>query len=508
MPDELAGLDAVGQAELVRAGKVSADELIDAAITRLEQIDPQLNAVIHRNFERARREARSMRSEAPFCGVPILFKDIAAGNRAGDPYHWGTRFLRDADYRAPGTSHLVQKFLDAGFIDIGRTNVPELGAWATTEPDAYGPTRNPWNTEYASGGSSGGAAAAVASGMVPLAHASDGGGSIRNPASQCGIVGLKPSRGRVSVGPESSDAMWAGLAAELAVTRSVRDTAAVLDLVSGPMPGDTVVAPTPTRPYREEVGADPGRLRIGFVAEFPTNAGEAEFPAEALPMLGRFVEALGFVPDTPTASVHPECSTAVMRTAELLEELGHDVEPSFPAPVVAGAGVFVVPLLACSQANFVERMGVTLGRPIGEADMDADNWLITHVGQRTMGSDYLTALSGLNTFTRSMAAWWENGFDLLVTPTLTDLPPRLGALRPDPGKPLDAWMRTASLLAFTIPFNITGQPAISLPVGLSESGLPIGVQLVAGYGREDLLLRVAAQIEGAGALIGRPPIHA
>ncbi|UXA20358.1 amidase [Mycobacterium sp. SMC-4] len=508
MPDELALLDATGQAELVRTGRISAHELVDAAIARVEHIDPQLNAVIHRNFERARREAGSLRSEAPFCGVPILLKDIAAGNRAGDPYHWGTRFLRSAGYRAPGTSYLVQKLLHGGFVDIGRTNVPELGAWATTESDAYGPTHNPWNTEYASGGSSGGAAAAVASGMVPLAHASDGGGSIRNPASQCGIIGLKPSRGRVSVGPESSDAMWAGLAAECAVTRSVRDTAAVLDLVSGPMPGDTVVAPTPTRRYRDEIGAEPGRLRIGFITELPTGTEDATLLPEALPMLGRFIEALGFVPDPPAASVHPECSAAVTTTTELLRNLGHDVEPSFPAPMLTGAGVFVMPILACSQANFVERMSVALGRPIGEADMDTDNWLITRVGQRTTGSDYLTALTGLNNFTRSMTAWWEDGFDLLLTPTLTDLPPRLGALRPDPAKPLDAWLRTASLLAFTMPFNITGQPAISLPVRLSDSVLPIGVQLVAAYGREDLLLRVAAQIEGAGALIGRPPIHA
>jgi len=505
--DELARLDAVGQAELVRKGTITAEELVEAAITRVQRIDPQLNAVIHHNFERARQESRSLRSEAPFCGVPILFKDLGAGNRAGDPHHWGTRFLRDADYRAPGTSYLVQKLLDGGFVDIGRTNVPELGAWATTEPDAYGPTRNPWNTEYANGGSSGGAAAAVASGMVPLAHASDGGGSIRNPASQSGIIGLKPSRGRVSLGPEITE-MWAGLAMELAVTRTVRDTAAVLDLVSGPMPGDNVVAPAPARPYREEIGADPGRLRIGFVAERPASAGGAAPPPEALPMLGRLIESLGFAPESPTASVHPECRAAVTSTAELLERLGHDVEASFPAQVVEGPGVFVVPIVACSQANFVEQMSVALGRQIAEADMDTDNWLITHLGQRTAASDYLTALTGLNAFTRSMAAWWEGGFDLLLTPTLPDLPPRLGTLRPDPAKPLDAWMRTASLLAFTMPFNVTGQPAISLPVGLSESGLPIGVQLVAAYGREDLLIRVASQLEEAGAFIDRPPIHA
>jgi len=506
--DDLARLDAVGQAELVRNGEVTAEELVESAIARVERIDPKLNAIIHRHFERALEEARSVRSEAPFCGVPILLKDLGAGNRGGDPHHWGTRFLRDAGYRAPGTSFLVQKLLDGGFVDIGRTNVPELGAWATTEPDAYGPTRNPWNTEHASGGSSGGAAAAVASGMVPLAHASDGGGSIRNPASQSGIIGLKPSRGRVSLGPEIGES-WAGLVMELAVTRTVRDTAAVLDLVCGPMPGDTVVAPAPARPYRQEVGTDPGKLRIGFIAERPGEAVGAPPPPEVLPMLGRLVEALGFAPQVPAAAIHPECSAAVTTTAALLDELGHDVVESFPAAVAEGLGPSVIPIIACSQANFVELMGVALGREIGEADMDADNWLITRLGQRISASDYLTAVNGLNAFTRRMAAWWDGGFDVLVTPTLTDLPPRLGTLRPDPSKPLDAWVRTGSLLAFTMPFNVTGQPAISLPLGLSESGLPIGVQLVAAYGREDVLIRVASQLEKAGAFIaGTPPVHA
>ena len=205
---ELAVLDATALADLVRRKEVTPLELVDASIGRIERLDDGLGAVIHRHFERARSEAKGPLPDGPFTGVPFLLKDLAAGNRAGDPHHWGTRFLRDAGYVAPTTSHLLERFDAAGLVTVGRTNVPELGAWTTTEPEAYGPTRNPWNPEHSCGGSSGGAAAAVASGMVPFAHASDGGGSIRNPASQSGLIGLKPTRGRLSLGPDVGDA-WA-----------------------------------------------------------------------------------------------------------------------------------------------------------------------------------------------------------------------------------------------------------------------------------------------------------
>ena len=278
MTDPWAPMDATAQAEALRRGEVSALELVDAAIARIERLNPVVNAVIHENFERAREEAAGTLPDGPFRGVPFLLKDLGSGNRAGDPFHCGARFLQEAKFRAETTSNLVQRFHSAGLVVLGRTNVPELGAWSITEPDAYGPTRNPWNTAHAAGGSSGGAAAATAAGLVPFAHGSDGGGSIRNPASQCGLVGLKPSRGRVSLGPEGAEA-WAGMLYEFALTRSVRDSARLLDCVNGPMTGDPYVAPPPSRPYAAEVGADPGSLRVGFVERQPD--GEALHPERA-----------------------------------------------------------------------------------------------------------------------------------------------------------------------------------------------------------------------------------
>jgi amidase len=479
MRQDLADLDATGQAELVRRGELTPLELVEAAIARVEHLNPRLNAVIHEHFDRARREARERLPDGPFRGVPFLLKDLAGGHAAGDPYHWGTRFLRDAGYRHSTTAYIVDKFRRAGLVIVGRTNVPELGAWATTESDAYGPCRNPWNLDHASGGSSGGAAAAVASGMVPAAHASDGGGSIRNPASQCGIIGLKPTRGRISLGPDIAEG-WAGMAFEFVVTRSVRDTAAFLDAVEGAMPGDPYEAARPLRPYVQEVGAPPGKLRIGVLGNH-----------------------LG-------SEVHPECVAALEAAARRLGTLGHHVEESYPAALDDNdLGPHAINVVAASQAHAIEMFGRMIGRPLGAQDMDQDNWAITELGRTVSNVAYLDALHAMNRFRRRVASWWADGYDLLLTPTLTAPPPRLGEHRPVPGQPLVAWQRTGALLRFTIPFNVTGQPAISLPLHWSTEALPIGVQLVAAFGREDVLLRVAAQLEADGAWRGRrPPVHA
>src|SRR3954471_21577622 len=265
MSDDFAHLDATAQAELVSSGEASPTELVDAAIARVEALNPELNAVIHDLSEEGRQAAAGELPDGPFKGVPFLFKDIGAA-LAGQPYHLGSRVLKDVDFRIPVDTYLGARFRDAGFVTIGKTNVPELGILPTTEPVAYGPSRNPWDTSRPTGGSSGGAAAAVASGMVPVAHANDGGGSIRIPAAANGLVGLKPTRQRISEGPLIGDNM-SGLTAELVVSRSVRDTAAVLEAGRGPAPGDPYVAPPPARPYTEEVGADPGQLRIGLLTE-------------------------------------------------------------------------------------------------------------------------------------------------------------------------------------------------------------------------------------------------
>jgi len=476
---EYASHDALGLAELVERGEVTPREVVDAAITAIEKLDPELNAVIHENFERARTEASGPLPDGPFRGVPFLLKDLACGNRTGDPIHWGTRFLRDADYRATTTSYLVEKFERTGLVILGRTNVPELGAWATSESKAYGPCRSPWNPDHTSGGSSGGAAAAVASGMVPIAHASDGGGSIRNPASQCGLVGLKPTRGRVSVGPDIGEA-WAGMTFEFALSRSVRDTAALLDCVQGMMPGDPYGAVPPERPYLEEVTARPGRLRIGVLAHLDQG------------------------------DVHPDCVEAAENAGRLLESLGHDVDTSYPKEV---AGSDLLPhslaVISSSQARAIEGFSKLLGRELGADDMDSDNWAVTKMGQDVSATQYLAAVEAHHRFQRNVAAWWEGGHDLLITPTIAGLPPRVGEMCPDPAKPLDAFMRSGALLPFTLPFNVTGQPAISLPLHMNDDGLPVGVQLVAAFGREDLLIRVASQLEQAVDWSARKPqIHA
>jgi amidase len=478
-PSEYASHDALGLAALVEAGEVTASELVETAIGLIEDLNPTLNAVIHESYERARREAAGSLPRGPFRGVPFLLKDLAGGNRAGDPHHWGTCFLRDVDYRAPTSSYLVEKFDAAGVVVVGRTNVPELGAWATTESQAYGPCRSPWNPDHASGGSSGGAAAAVASGIVPIAHASDGGGSIRNPASQCGLIGLKPSRARISLGPDIGES-WAGMTFEFMVSRSVRDTAAMLDAVHGPMPGDPYGVAPPERPYAREVGADPGSLRVGVLS----NHNDVE--------------------------IHSDCVDAVESAGRTLEALGHSVEATYPKEI-AGSNLLghSLAVIASAQARAIEDFGQLIGRELGPDDMDCDNWRVTEMGRQVSGTQYLAALQAYQDYQRLVAAWWVDGFDLLITPTITAPPPRIGEMVPDPAKPLDAFMRSGRLLAYTLPFNITGQPAVSLPLHWNEAGLPIGVQLIAAMGREDLLIRVASQLEQEVEWgKRRPQIHA
>jgi amidase len=467
-------LDATAQAELVRDGELTAAELVDLSIAQIEKLDPQLNAVIHRHFERAREEARGALPDGPFRGVPILLKDLGCGHAQGDPIYWGTRFLRDADHRAASTSYLVAKLRAAGFVVVGRSNVPELGVWLTTEPESYGATRNPWDLARSCGGSSGGAAAAVAARMVPLAHASDGGGSIRNPASQTGLVGLKPSRGRVSLGPAWGES-WAGLITEFAVTRSVRDTAALLDVLAGPMPGDPVLVQRPSRPCRMEATAPPDRLRIGLLAH------------------------------THDLPVHPDCLTALRETARKLEELGHTVVEEHPSALTDGSiDSFAVSVIGAAQALAIEQFEAALGRKIGPADVDSDNWMIIEMGRGVTASQYIGAVEAMHHYARRIAAWWSD-FDLLLTPTLPEPSPPLGELVARPGKPLEGFLRSAQLTRFLVPFNATGQPAISLPTHWNADGLPIGVQVVAAMGREDLLIRLAAQLEVAMPWEGRRP---
>jgi len=470
--DEFASLDATAQAALVRSGEVSALELVDAAIARIERGNPALNAVIHPRFEQAREEARGVLPDGPFRGVPFLLKDLD-GYSAGDSYHAGNRALAQAGYIAPADSHLTTRFRQAGLVILGRTNTPEFGLMPTTEPLEKGPTRNPWNLGHSAGGSSGGSAAAVAAGFVPMAHAGDGGGSIRIPASACGLVGLKPTRGRHSLGPEAGEA-WGGLVARMALTRTVRDCATVLQAIQGEMPGDPYTAPLPLRPYPQELSAPGPRLRIGFTLA----SGDA------------------------SCVTSPACVTAVRTTASHLESLGHHVEEARPS--VWNSPAFFDNTMAHFMTAYgvwtaaeLDRVGAMIGRPLTEADVEPGTWLIAEPGRAVTGLAYLEAIEFFHRGTREMASFWSaDGFDLLLTPTVPEPPPPLGQFH-DVNNALAGLIRSAQIVPFVAAFNITGQPAISLPVHMDASGLPIGVQLVAAAHREDLLLRTAAELEAA-----------
>ncbi len=475
MPE--AFLDATAQADLIRGAVASPAELVEDAISRIEKLNPELNAVIRTRFEEARREAAGTLPDGPFRGVPLVLKDLIC-TTAGEEMHEGMRILKEARYVAPVDQELARRFRAAGFVVVGRTNTPELGILPTTEPLAYGPTCNPWDTSRSTGGSSGGSAAAVASGMVPVGHANDGGGSIRIPASECGLVGLKPSRGRVSLAPEWGDIMG-GLVCELAVTRSVRDTAAVLDAVAGPMPGDPFAAPASVTPYVQALTTDPGSLRIGLQTSAPGGA----------------------------VTTHPDCVTAAESAGRLLESLGHRVESSVVTALdeIAFTENFLLVWSSGTSTDIDRYWPAKLGRAITEDDVEPLTWALAEFARQSSIGDLVMARQWLQAYSRRVAAWFED-FDLLLTPTIAEPPPHLGEFDSPKDNPLHGLFRAAALVPFTPPFNVTGQPAISLPLHMNGDGLPIGVQLVAPYGREDILISVAAQLEAALPWDQRRPV--
>jgi len=475
--DDLAHLDGVATAQLIASGELSPSEAVEAAIERIERLDPALNAVIHRQFERARAEASGPLPEGPFRGVPFLVKD-AVCHFDGDPEYFGMRVLRDIDHHAVGDTWLAQKFRSAGLVSLGRTNVPEMATSIATEPEATGSTCNPWDLTRSSGGSSGGSAAAVASGMVPIAHGNDMGGSIRIPAAHCGLVGLKPSRGRTSLAPDFGE-LWGPMTHQHVLTRSVRDSAAVLDAIAGTAPGDPYTAPVSARPYLEEVGADPGSLRIGWRTDRCDGSGPS----------------------------HPDCVAVVEAAAKLMESLGHHVEQSPVAALDEPTLGQQLPLLfAVVVAREVDRWSQRIGRPIALDELEPSNAFLAEMGRSVSGAQWLAGLEGAQCWSRGVAEWFEDGYDVLVTPMTPEPPPVLGDLTmAGQGDPFALAMRNAGLMTFSFAFNITGQPAMSLPLGWNDAGLPIGVQIVASMGREDVLLRLAAQLEQAQPWAHRRP---
>jgi amidase len=466
--------DATALAELVRTGQVSAAELVDEAIARIEATHDDIHAVIHPRFEAARSEAQTP-LPGPLSGVPFLIKDLGAW-QAGEPNHAGTRFLRDLDNRPAHDWVMTQRLRDSGLIFIGRTNTPEFGLISTTEPESHGRTRNPWNTEHSSGGSSGGSASAVAAGVVPAAHASDGGGSIRIPASECGLVGLKPSRGRITRAPATGD-ITQFVSVHGFVSHSVRDTALLLDIASGSAPGDMFAAPALRGPLVDEVGREPAPLRVGLLTHVPSG----------------------------TADVDPACVAATQRAASLLGELGHHVEPAFPPamgdPEVSGHFLTMWSASVALQLDSLER---ETGTAVTEDDVEPGTWALAQGARGLPGTTMLRALQFMEEYTRRMLSWWASGYDILLTPTLAQLPPKIGEFDSTPGNPIAGILRSSQLVPFTPPFNVTGQPAVSLPLAMHD-GLPVGVQFVADYGREDVLISLAAQLERAAPWADRRP---
>ncbi|HLX34738.1 MAG TPA: amidase [Candidatus Limnocylindrales bacterium] len=476
---ELAALDLIGQGALVRADEVTPRELVEAAIGRIEAVNPRLNAVIATLYDAALAEADRLGThralpDGPLAGTPFLVKDLGAA-MAGVPDTWGSRALLGNVPKRD--SPLVTRYRDAGLVIVGRTNTPEFGNHSTTEPELHGPTRNPWDPTRTVGGSSGGSAAAVASGMVPAAHGGDGAGSLRIPASCCGVFGFKPSRGRVSNAP--GDGGTAGLAVRHAITRSVRDNAALLDIGAGPLPGDLYTAPAPARPYLEEVGRDPGRLRIGWTATPPI--------------------------DVP---VDADCVAAVRAAADLLAGLGHEVDeasPAFDGSVLVGPLGTVWAINNTEDVRFCEAV---LGRPPRDDELEITTRELADFGRTRSALDLVDATTAFASATRQFARFFDD-HDIWLTPTLARRPEKLGVLNQSVGGALEWQHFDDSFNPWNPIANIAGAPAMSVPLHWTADGLPIGVLLTGRYGDEGTLFRLAAQLEAARPWANRrPPISA
>ncbi|OLC17575.1 MAG: amidase [Candidatus Rokubacteria bacterium 13_1_40CM_69_27] len=468
--DELAFLDATALAGLVRDRQVKPIELVDTAIERIERLNPKLNAVVAPIYDEARRVAQGELS-GPFAGVPFLLKDLVAAC-AGVRMTWGSRLLRD--FVPAYDSELVARLRRAGLVIVGKTNTPELGLLPTTEGQLFGPCLNPWDPSRTPGGSSGGAAAAVAAGLVPFAHGNDGGGSIRIPASCCGLFGLKPTRGRNPLGPSLGDVM-SGLVVEHAVTRSVRDSAALLDATAGPDVGDPYWAPSPRGPFAREVAADPGRLRIAFTTTAATGA-----------------------------PVHPDCVAAVHDAARLAASLGHEVVEAAPAVDGDLLTQSFITLWSSGCAWMVETLAGAVGRVPSAADVESFTWALYGLGRVQTAGTYLAAIAALQRVARDVGRFFV-AHDVWLTPTVAEPPPLLGSFAAEPDNPISALARAGMFVPFTPICNATGQPAMSVPLFWNADGLPIGTHWVGRFGDEATLFRLAAQLEGARPWASRRP---
>jgi amidase/6-aminohexanoate-cyclic-dimer hydrolase len=462
--------DALGLAGLVAKGEVGPQELLDLAFERVQQVNPALNAVIALDHDRASQAIARGLPDGPFRGVPFLLKDLYT-DMTGWPLTNGSRLY--ADYVPDHDSTLVERYQQAGLVIFGRTTSPEFGLTATTESRLHGATRNPWNTEHSAGGSSGGSSAAVAAGVLPMANASDGGGSIRIPASCCGLFGLKPTRGRTPAGPDRGEG-WGGMSTVHAVSRSVRDSAALLDATAGPDTGAPYWAEPPSRPFAEEVGADPGRLRIAL-------------------QTGAF----------NGAPVHPDCQAAVEDAAKLCESLGHHVEeaqlPIDSEALARATGI----IISASVAATVEDRATALGRLATPDDVEPVTWGMAERAKESSAADYVRAIQAVHATGRQVARFLQD-YDIILSPTMAIPPAKLGVLSLENTSPsLMEALRAAT--GFTSLFNASGNPAMSVPLAWNGDGLPIGIQFAGRYGDEATLLRLGAQLDAARPWFDRRP---
>jgi amidase len=488
--------DGLGLAELVRKKEVKPSELVEEAIRRIERLNPQINAVIHTMYELARKAADGDIPDGSFKGVPFLMKDILMAY-AGVPLTNGSRFFKD--FIPDHDSELVKRFKAAGIIVVGKTNTPEFGLVPITEPELFGPTNNPWDLTRTPGGSSGGSAAAIAARMVPLAHGADGGGSIRHPASCCGVFGLKPTRGRNPIGPDFGEA-WRGLTCDHVLTRSVRDSAAMLDATAGPDVGALYYAVPPARPFLSEVGTDPGKLHIAFTSK---------------PFLGGIVDK--------------DCVKGLETTAKLCQALGHEIVEA--APQIDGkafARAFLTMVCVETRAT-IEEGEVLLNRKASFRDFEPSTWVVSLLGRQCQAPEFSKSLNLVQRTARQIGEFFEQ-YDVLLTPTLAMPPVVTGVLQPkgsqlvamkllgrlNAGKLISMFSgidvlaeHVFEFMPYTPLFNVTGQPAMSVPLYWNDAGLPIGMQFVGRYGDEATLFRLAGQLEKARPWSERiPPICA
>jgi amidase/6-aminohexanoate-cyclic-dimer hydrolase len=471
LPSEYDNYDALGLAELIAKKEITSAELLDAVRQRVEAINPKINAFTHLFFDKAEEQIKSGLGQGPFRGVPFALKDLGQYLN-GTITSAGGRIWKDqvADY----DSTLVTGYKQAGLVIFGKTASPELGLTTTTESVLYGQTRNPWNLERTSGGSSGGASSLVASRILPMAHASDGGGSIRIPASCCGLFGLKPTRGRVPMGPAQFEG-WNGLSAHHALTITVRDSAALLDASSGVELGAPYYPPPQHRPFLHEVGADPGELRIALIADSPAG--------------------------TP---VDPECKKAATEAAKICEDLGHKVEEAnWPVDAAILRGAFLT-IVNVSVAKALDDAATPLGRLVTDKDVEPVTWAMAQQGRNISSAAYSRAISATHQIGFALAKFHQT-YDVIINPTLGKPPVPLGVLSLSPKDMREFTKEIAEFTPFTAVYNVTGQPSMSVPLHWTPDGLPVGVMFSARFGDEATLFRLAAQLEKAKPWAGRRP---